>query len=108
MEKPIVFNITIKLAESDAPSFIESLASRILPDCTDGQIITSSQVNRIVLAEQDGDDETFAIQFIYPSSSVFKEQKLLTMAKFLGLLDEQFRGKYVYFATMMELLHHQK
>jgi len=107
MTQAVLFNITVKLSKEDATLLIDALVSDILPACTDGEQIISSQVNRIVLSEQD-DDETLAIQFTYPSQSVFKDSKLPTMAKFLGLVDEQFRGRYVYFATMMELLHYQK
>ena len=107
MTNPIVFNITVKLGKDDSGAFVTALKKQILPVCTDGDIILSSQINKIHLAEEDG-DETFAIQFIYASHDIFISKKLTTMAQFIGLLDEQFRGRYVYFATMMELLHLQK
>ena len=107
MPNPIVFNITVKLSENEAPGFVKALKYDILPYCTDGTIILASQVNKIHINDQEG-DETFAIQFTYQSLEVFKDKKLETMSQFLDGLDEQFKGKYVYFATMMELLHLQK
>lgn len=97
----------MKLPSDRAEALVDELKARILPECTDGEIIVTSQINRIFMGEMDG-DETFAVQFQYISESVFKNKKIETMQQFLGMVDEQFKGQYVYFATMMELLHHQK
>jgi len=106
MNYPIVYNLTIKLSKEFSSELIDLLSQSILPFCTDGQSITSSQINRILVGD-DEEDETIAVQFIYPNGKVFEEQRLRTMAKFLGMVDDEYRGKYVYFATHMELLHLQ-
>lgn len=107
MSRQIVFNLTIKLSKEDTGDWLNLMTRKILPDCTDGQIILSSQINRILTAQEDGDD-SFAVQFIYPSVQIFEDQKLETMKSVLDQLDEQFRGRYVYFGTMMELIHQQE
>lgn len=104
MNKPILFNLTIKLSKEDSSDWLKLVTNEILPACTDGTIIQSTQVNRVMMGEDDG-DETFAIQFVYASEKIFKEYKLSTMRVFLERVDESYRGKYVYFATMMEILH---
>ena len=104
MNTPILFNLTIKLAKEDSEGWLELLKNKILPECTDGSIIQSTQINKILMGEDDGDD-TYAVQFVYASESVFTEHKLPTMRIFLEMLDKQYGGKYVYFATMMEVLH---
>ena len=106
MSTPIVFNLTLKLAIDDGLAMVNYLKQAVLPECTDGSIILSSQINKILMGEEDG-DHTYAIQFTYASSQVFAEHKLSSMAVFLKKLDERFAGKYVYFTTVMELLHLQ-
>lgn len=106
MSQAIIFNITFKLSGDLAAPWANHVKLNLLPEITDGNIITATQLNK-VLVEQDDGDETFAIQFNYTSAEVFKEHKLSTMAQFLKGMDEQFRGQYVYFATMMELIHQQ-
>ncbi len=106
MKNPIVYNLTIKISKEISSELIELLSQQILPFCTDGKSITSSQINRILVGD-DEDEETIAVQFIYPNGNIFQEQRLRTMAKFLGMVDDEYRGKYVYFATHMELLHLQ-
>jgi len=102
---PLLYNITIKISKDLSASWLEAMKQNILPSCTDGKIIVSSQVNKILLDEGDGDD-TFAVQFIFVSKEIYDEVGLRSLAKFLKLLDAQFLKKYVYFTTKMEILHY--
>lgn len=104
MSRAILFNITFKLASNDAEAWIELLRSELLPACTDGTDVIASQINRILTGEQD-DDETYAVQFSFASIDVFRDKKLAVMKFFLDKMDEQFRCRYVYFGTIMELIH---
>jgi len=82
------------------------MTSEVLPHCTDGSIIQSSQINRVLLGDEEDGDDTFAVQFNYASEAIFEENRISTMSVFLDMLDAHYKGKYVYFATMMEVLHH--
>jgi len=95
------------MSEHDSAGWIQLMTKKILPSCTDGKVILSSDIKRIMTAQEDG-DHSFAVQFVYASQEVFVEQKLPTMSRVLEAMDEQFRGRYVYFATMMELIHQQR
>lgn len=105
MKKPIIFNLTIKLSKLISEDWLRKMEGDYLPPCTDGQIIISSQINRILFGDDSDDDVTFAVQFTYADAITFKEYKLETMKKFLDLLDKEFKGKYVYFTTVMEKLY---
>jgi hypothetical protein len=104
MSTPILFNITIKIQNDHSQNWFERMTKEYLPECTDGTIVTESQINRLVLEEVD-EGETFAVQFVYASKDVFIDNKLSTMERFFGLVDKEFGGKYVYFPTVMELLY---
>ena len=107
MSRSIVFNLTIKMSGDDSAKWIQLMTKQVLPSCTDGKVILSSDIKRIMTAQEDG-DHSFAVQFVYASQELFIQQKLPTMRRVLEAMDEQFRGRYVYFATMMELIHQQK
>lgn len=80
------------------------MKEEFLPQSTDGQVIVSSQINRILIAQED-EDHTFAVQFIFATKEIFELKGLQALAKFLELLDAKFLRKYVYFTTKMEILH---
>ncbi|MBT8231577.1 MAG: DUF4286 family protein [Saprospiraceae bacterium] len=101
MQNPIVFNITIKIEKTLSKDWLTKMQNDYLPPCIDGQIITGTQINFIHLNEQD-DDDTFAVQFTFANGEKFEHYKLTSMQKFLNLLDQDYRGKYVYFTTKME------
>ena len=101
---PLIFNITLKIHQDLAGEWLEAMKKTILPQCTDGKIIVASQINEVLIAQED-DDLTYAIQFIFSTHKVYEDQGLVSLRKFLELLDSQFLGKYVYFTTKMEILH---
>lgn len=102
---PLLYNITIKIAKDLSASWFTEMKENFLPKSTDGKIIVSSQINKLMLEENDGDD-TFAVQFIFASKEIYEAKGLQALAKFLELLDSQFLKKYVYFTTKMEILHY--
>lgn len=102
---PLLYNITIKISKDLSDSWLKAMTEEILPKCTDGKIIVSSQINSLLIDENDGDD-TYAVQFIFVSKQIYDELGLSSLAKFLKLLDARFLKKYVYFTTKMEILHY--
>lgn len=103
MNNPVLFNITFKIDTALSKQWLTKMQHDYLPQCTDGNIIIESQINKVMLEGED-DGETFAVHFIYASQNLFKDQKLPTMKRFLDLLDKDFRGQYVYFPTVMQIL----
>lgn len=101
---PLLYNITLKIDEELSEAWLAAMQTEILPATTDGQIIVSTQINRLILEEEG--EVTYAIQFIFATKSIFDDQGLKALAKFLELLDRRFLGKYVYFTTKMEILHY--
>jgi len=104
MSNKLIFNLTIKIDHAVEKEWLEDLINKFLPSITDGKVILSSQINKLLL-EQKEEDNTYAIQFVYPSLDLFKERKISTMESFLNDMDADYRGKYVYFGTMMEMVH---
>jgi len=101
----IIYNLTLKFSKEIDSRFISELKEGILPHLTDGKIIVSSQINKVILGQAE-EENTYAVQFVFSSSQVFQEFRLRKMEECLKALDKDFRGQYVYFATMMELVHY--
>ena len=104
MSNNIIFNLTIKIEKQVELQWLQDVKQEYLPLLVDGETIISAQINKLVL-DQPEEENTFAIQFIYPSESIFDSKKLKSMEKFLNAVDKKYAGKYVYFATKMELIH---
>jgi len=102
---PLLYNITIKISKELSDSWLNAMKEDFLPQCTDGKIIVSSQINKLLLEEEDGED-TYAVQFIFASKAIYDSDGLPALGKFLSLLDSRFMKKYVYFTTKMEILHY--
>jgi len=106
-KNPIVFNITFKIGKEISEEWLKQMQVNYLPPCTDGQIIVGSQINLIHLSQKEEDNDlTYAVQFTYLNESMFSIHKLTTMQKFLSLVDQDYRGQYVYFTTKMERLYY--
>jgi len=101
---PLLYNITLKINQDLAEQWLHCMKEEFLPQCTDGQVIVASQINQILIAQED-EDLTYAVQFIFATKEIFDQQGLSALAKFLELLDAKFLRKYVYFTTKMEILH---
>lgn len=104
MSNSIIFNLTIKIEKLVEQDWLQDLKNEYLPLLVDGKIILSAQINKLIL-DQPEEENTFAIQFTYPTESIFASEKLKSMEKFLNAMDKKYGGKYVYFATKMELIH---
>jgi hypothetical protein len=104
MENAIVYNLTVKIAKSHSHKWLQEMESKILPACTGNSNLVSSQINKILI--EDPEDHTFAIQFIFPSQAIFELFGIASFKNMVLMMDENFKGKYVYFATMMEVMHY--
>ena len=101
----IIYNLTIKVAQEIESDLISELKESIIPNLTDGHIIESAQINKLVLPQPE-EENTYALQFLFSTEALFKEFRLKKMEECLNGIDAKFRGKYVYFATTMELIHY--
>jgi len=102
---PLLYNITLKIHKDLSQEWLTSMKERLLPACTDGKIIVSSQINELLIPSEDG-DATYAVQFIFASKAIYDAEGLKSLRVFLELLDSEFLKKYVYFTTKMEILHY--
>lgn len=102
---PLVYNITLKIAEEYAEEWFLFMKEEVLPVVTDGHIIVSSQVNKLLIKEEE-EDITYAIQFTFSTVDIYEDKGLQSLATFLRLLDSRYQGKYVYFTTKMEVIHY--
>ena len=101
---PFIYNITLKIHQDLSVEWLAQMKNTFLPQCTDGVVIVSSQINEVLVAQED-EDLTYAVQFIFSTRKVFEDKGMVSLRKFLQLLDSQFLGKYVYFTTKLEILH---
>jgi len=104
LESPILYNLTIKIENASEANFLKSVKEQFFQEIIVQGIVKEIQLNRIILDEQDG-DATYSIHFIFPSKDLFEKEKLTALGLFLNLMDKDFKGKYVYFGTMMEVVH---
>lgn len=102
---PLLYNITLKISEEYAEDWFLFMKEEVLPSVTDGHIIVSSQVNKILVKEEE-EDITYAIQLTFATIEIYEEKGLQSLASFLRILDGKYQGKYVYFTTKMEVIHY--
>ena len=105
MGNQYVLNLTLQLDEDIIQAWIMAIEKEILPKVIDGQIILSADVRRIVNPNPE-EIPSFAVQFTFPSFKIYNERKLERLTIFVELMDKSFANKYVYFATLMEVLHY--
>lgn len=101
----IVYNLTIQIEKDVEQAWIGETKQKIIPAVIDGEVILSIQLNRIYNPEA-GEDPNYALQFLFPSLEIFNNRKLERLSILIQMMDASFAGKYVYFGTMMEVLHY--
>jgi len=102
---PFIYNITLKIHRDLSDEWLHAMKESYLPQCTDGEIIVASQINQVLLTQEEDEDLTYAVQFIFSTGDIFESKGMISLRKFVELLDSQFQNKYVYFTTKMEVLH---
>lgn len=102
---PLLYNITLKISEEYAEQWFVFMRDEVLPAVTDGTIIVSAQINRLLVADEE-QDITYALQFTFATVEIYEDKGLQSLASFLRLLDSRYQGKYVYFITKMEVMHY--
>jgi hypothetical protein len=105
MNNPHVLNLTLQLDQDIIPAWITAIEKDILPQVIDGEIIISADVRKIINPNPE-EVPSFAVQFTFPSVQIYNERKLERLSIFVELMDKSFANKYVYFATLMEVLHY--
>ena len=65
---------------------------------------TAIQINQIAADSTDG-DISFAVQFTFSSKEIFEDRGKEFLKRLIIKMDEDFKNQYVYFGTMMEVLH---
>ncbi|MBT8189800.1 MAG: DUF4286 family protein [Saprospiraceae bacterium] len=101
---PFLYNITFKLSGHLSASWLSNMQEKYLPACIIENIPLSAQINRIMLDDLDG-DHTYAVQFTFSSQGVFENEGKEILKKLVILIDEDFKNQYVYFGTLMEVVH---
>ena len=104
MREALIYNLTLKIDKSISDQWIAEMENKIIPECSDVEIVLSTQITRILI--EDPDDDTFAIQFVFPSEEIFNKSGLDIFKKMVLMIDSNFKGKYVYFTTRMEVIHY--
>jgi len=104
MQNALIYNLTLKIGKHISGQWLQEMETQIIPDCSNESSLISTQINRILI--EDNEDDTFAIQFIFPSYAIFEEVGKDMFKKMVLMIDKNFKGKYVYFGTMMEVMHY--
>lgn len=105
MTQALLYNLTIKVEKDNEDSFVAYL-SRILEIVEKSPILESIQLNKILFEEPDG--QSYSVQFTFKSKYVFEKEKLTVLRPFIEKLDEKYKGQYVYFGTMMDVIETYK
>ena len=101
----VVYNLTIQIDKTAEQAWLSEIKKNIIPAVLDGEIILSIQLNRIQNPAPD-EEPNYALQFLFPSVEIFNDRKLERLSILIKMMDASFAGKYVYFGTMMEVLHY--
>ena len=105
MTSRIIYNITFQLEQKDVDLWTQIVCDDVIPQITDGEIILNTQVNKINAPQSDLPD-SYALQFTFRSLQDFNEHRIAKMTTLITSLDSKMRGRYVYFGTMMEVVHY--
>lgn len=100
---PHVFNLTFQLNHEIIEPWLYEIKTNIFPKVIDGEVILSADVRKVILEQEEV--PSYAIQFLFPSLEIFNTRKLERLSIFIEMMDKSFANKYVYFGTLMELLH---
>ena len=101
----IVYNLTVQVEKDIEHAWLAEIRHKIIPEVLDGEVILSIQLNRIYGPETE-EGSNYALQFLFPSVDIFNSRKLERLSILITMMDASFAGKYVYFGTMMEVLHY--
>ncbi len=105
MNNRYVFNLTLQLDAEVIEPCLTELTTHILPAVIDGEVVLSADIRRIVNPNAD-EVTSYAIQFLFPSLDIYTNRKLERLSIFVEMMDKSFANKYVYFATLMEVIHY--
>lgn len=101
---PFLYNITFKLTKEISSSWLLKMQNTYLPACKYVHEPLATQINQIMVDSMDGDN-TYAVQFTFSSQDVFETSGKEMLKHLVILMDEDFKNQYVYFGTLMEVLH---
>ncbi len=104
MHSAVLYNLTFKLSQSLSQQWLDKMLSRYIPESLIEQFSISVQINEILINSEDG-DSSFAVQFTFSSINQFESDGKVCLKKLLSLMDEDFRNNYVYFGTLMNVIH---
>ena len=98
-----VFNLTFQLNKEIIEPWLKEMTNTILPKVVDGEVILSADLRKVILEQEEV--PSYAVQFLFPSLKMFNTRKLERLSILIELMDKSFANKYVYFGTLMEMLH---
>lgn len=101
-----VYNLTFQLNREIIEPWLVEVQNNILPEVVDGKVVLSADVRRIINPNPE-EVPSYAIQFFFPSLGMYEARKLERLSIFIEMMDKSFANKYVYFATLMEVLHYK-
>jgi len=99
-----VLNLTLQLDREIIEPWLAEIQS-ILTKVIDGKVVLAADVRRIINPNPE-EVTSYAIQLTFPSLGMYEARKLERLSIFIELMDKSFANKYVYFATLMEVLHY--
>jgi hypothetical protein len=105
MMNQYVLNLTLQLDREIIEPWIVELTSTIFPEVIDGEVVLSADVRKIINPNAE-EVPSYAIQFTFPSLEIYSNRKLERLSIFVEMMDKSFANKYVYFATLMEVIHY--
>ena len=104
METNFVYNLTFKLGSDISDQWLNKLVHNYLPKSYQTYKPLHTQINEILVQAEDN-DVTFAVQFTFPSESTFLDEGKQMLKTLVLTMDEDYKNRYVYFGTLMQVLH---
>jgi len=102
----ILYNVTVKIMAQFREDWEKWMREVHIPDVMDTGLFVEYKMSRI-LGEEEKEGVTFAIQYLSPSMEKFQEYQDNHAKRLQAEHTEKYRGKYVAFRTLMEVVQQE-
>ncbi len=99
----ILYNLTVKIDHDSHEEWVEWMKSEHIPDVMSTGMFLEYRMCRL-LGMDEPDGMTYAIQYFCPDMATYDIYQNRYAAKLQADLNERYRGKFVAFRTLLEVV----
>ena len=102
----IQYNVTIKIDSEAEAEWLDYMKNTHIQDVLDTGLFLHCRLSKLIRSGEDG--ETYTIQYILPTMKDMHMYQSKYAAKLQSEHTEKFKGKFVAFRTLMEVVSEMK